>query len=238
MVRAGRWLTLVVVLALFIGAPIACRVGSASGSSKSKKAPVPGSSGPLAFERADLHLELNEVEGDISLIVDAAATAPLSRIKVISPDGCVIVDQQAGKGCPTAADEVRVQATQQDGHVFPEGTYTIEAVAFDGTRLAATASLLFDFLPGTEVLPEFEEAVHPDQVEIFWTPVPEAESYVVEIEFEEIKIFSVTVLASSSSLVVPAGVLLEGASYEVTIQVVSPDGNVTESDGEFETGSR
>jgi hypothetical protein len=237
MARTSRSLGLVVFfgIATVLGG-VAC--GSRTGASSGVGEAAAGE--PLELERAALRLSLNEAEGSVELVVEVAAPVGLRRLTVLDPEGRVVIDETVGSGAPAGVDEVCLQAPEE-GASFIEGPYRIEAVTVEGARIVAGIPLVFDLLPAPGIVsppPALEEPIHPDEVVISWTPVPEAEAYIVEVEIGEEKVLVATLLPTTTSLAIPPGILHDEAECEVNIITVSPSGNRTEVDGSFVTGAR
>jgi len=192
---------------------------------------------PSVPERVALRISVDAAL-QAELIVEAADRRGLRRLSVFDPDGRLVLDQQAGPGAAVGVNEVRAHAEPGPGRAFPEGIYRIEGVTADGVLLLATAALVFDLLPAPELLDRFLAPVHPDQVEIAWAPVPEAQAIVVEIEEGETQVLAATFPPSASGFAVPPGVLSDETEYELVVIVVSASGNRTESEATFVTGSR
>jgi hypothetical protein len=132
--------------------------------------------------------------------------------------------------------------------LFPEGIYKFFGQTLDGDWLVGVPTLTHDIPGGPEILsPEEESAVDPGaDLLIEWAPVadpspPESviELYEVVVEKDEederLRVYSVQMLATDTTIRVPAEFLEPGKEYKVEIVAQETGGNRATAEVAFET---
>ena len=134
---------------------------------------------------------------------------------------------------------------------FPQGTYGFEGVTVDGIELEGTAALSHVIPAGPEIVspvsengePPFED---PDRLVIEWKRVTqtidgsqslEIVGYQVIVEqLDPLRIFSIDLPASATSVRVPPGFLVQPDTlHKFEVLAIERGGNQTITEGEFLT---
>lgn len=134
---------------------------------------------------------------------------------------------------------------------FPAGRYEFEGETIDGTELESTAVLSHTIPAGPEIvspisLDDDPPLVDPDHLVIEWEPVTETitgsgrvqiTGYQVIVEQEEpLRIFSIDLPASATSVAVPPGFLVQpNTLHKFEVLAIERGGNQTITEGEFVT---
>jgi hypothetical protein len=196
------------------------------------------------FSVASVHFEQNVTDGDVEVVFNAKGGADgLSALKVVSPDGRTVINFSVPNASTMGMRQFRMETPEPKDvsalkAAYPEGTYAFSATTFSGTtyvgkntlshRLPATAKLRFP-------TPEAKD-VPIENVEFSWDPVPGVDSYILEVEQDELNTsFTVNLPSSSTSLSLPNGFLKPGKEYQLGIATVTSDGNASFVETSFTT---
>ncbi len=126
--------------------------------------------------------------------------------------------------------------------MFPEGRYRFEGTTVEGQRLVGAATLSHEIPAKAKVLSPAEGAVtDPNHTIIEWEPVTEPAGiniagYQVIVELEDpLRVFSVDLPPSDTSVVVPPEFLEPGTDYKFEVLTVADNNNQTIHEGTFST---
>lgn len=126
--------------------------------------------------------------------------------------------------------------------MFPEGKYRFEGTTVEGQRLFGAATLSHDIPAKANVLSPLEGAVtDPDDTVIAWEPVTEPTGikiagYQVIVELADpLRVFSVDLPSTDTSVTVPAEFLEPGTDYVFEVLAVADNNNQTIHEGTFST---
>jgi hypothetical protein len=195
------------------------------------------------FAELSIALEQNASDGDAEIVLFAQGNDEgLSELSIEAPDGrraLRVKGSRRGVGLrefllesAEPPDLARVLAS------FPEGEYEVAGRTVTGGCLRGAASLSHELAPATTLLaPEAGAEVPPGDLTLEWAAVPEAELYVVELQNEDLgNEFSFEVLPGTTSLMLPAALLVPGSEYQFGVAVKTAVGNVTAVESGFTTG--
>jgi hypothetical protein len=125
---------------------------------------------------------------------------------------------------------------------FPEGEYRFRGVTVDGELLAGVATLTHAIPDGPVLISPAEGAVEdPAHTVVAWEPVADPPgSSIVEYEViveraDLLRVFSVHVPATVTSVTVPPEFLEPGKPYKFEVLAIEAGGNQTLSESFFET---
>jgi hypothetical protein len=196
----------------------------------------------LAFAELGLSLERNATDGDNEVVITAKAPSDgLRQLRVSAPGGRPVASalgNRRGTGLrefrfesPEAADAAALLAS------FPQGTYQFSGHTVNGRCIEGTARLSHRFAPATELLtPAEDRNVSVWQVVLAWTPVPEAQRYLVELNNESSATpWTFEVAPPITSVPIPAHFLQRGSKYLFAVGVKTANGNVTYVERSFLT---
>jgi hypothetical protein len=124
--------------------------------------------------------------------------------------------------------------------LFPEGRYTFSGTTIEGKRLVGSARLSHDFPDGPQITSPAEGSTVPSGSFVArWNPAPESAGinivgYRAIVEREDpLRVFSVELPASVTSVTVPAEYVESGTKYKLEVQAIEASGNQTISEIEF-----
>jgi hypothetical protein len=124
--------------------------------------------------------------------------------------------------------------------LFPEGRYRFRGTTIEGRPLVGRARLSHDLPKGPKIVAPGEgSTVSPDAVVADWDPVPETKrvniiGYRAVVEREDpLRVFSVDLPASVTSVTVPAEFIESGTPYKLEVQAIEAGGNQTVTEIEF-----
>lgn len=194
------------------------------------------------FEKALVYLERNVADDDIEVRFAVTANEKgLTALRVIAPDGRVVVDFKAPQSNIgiRALDLESPEPVLNDGRLqadFPPGVYRFEGTVVDGETLYAEATLSHALPEAPKITsPEANRVDVPTQGgKVRWEPVKDAVSYVIVVDDEnESRALKVTLPASSTSFSIPAGFLISATKYKLAVGAVLKDGNRSFQEFEF-----
>ncbi|HET6773335.1 MAG TPA: fibronectin type III domain-containing protein [Acidimicrobiales bacterium] len=206
---------------------------------------------PVRLEEAKLIIEVNATDGDAGLQVFLDGEAWRS-MEVFGPDGRKLLDVESrGELGDLGLTELFSESNEPSFEelsleefkaLFPEGRYSFSGETVEGQRLRGTARLSHATPAGPMVVtPEPGGVVAPDHAVISWQPGDqpagvEIVSYQVIVERENpLRVFSVDLPATTTSVTVPPEFLEPGTQYKLEVLAIEASGNQTITEIEFMT---
>jgi Fibronectin type III domain len=207
---------------------------------------------PIECTDARRKVEINATDGDAGLQVFLDGQA-WNDVELLDPQGNAVLDVEVtGRAHDFGLTELFSESSEppfeefpldQFMELFPEGTYTFEGTATDGTPMSGTAELTHDFPDGPEIVsPAAGSRVRRDQVVVAWNPVTtpagiDIDGYQVLVVQEEpvLRVFSADLPSSATRLPVPAEFLQSHTEYKVEVLAVEAGGNQTLTELAFRT---
>lgn len=194
------------------------------------------------FAEQRMTLERNETDGDTEVVLFAQGQDDgLSRLTITAPDGRKTAKVTADKNGIGMREFLLESAEPPDLErvlaSFPEGVYQLRGTTVAGDCLRGSVALSHDIAPATELLTPAEESVVPiDQVVLSWTAVPAATLYIVELQNEELgNEHTFQLLPPTTSIAIPAALLVPDSPYQFGVAVQAADGNITAVESTFST---
>ncbi len=216
---------------------------------------VAGASGaqtaPVRLEEAKLIIEVNATDGDAGLQVFLDGEAWRS-MEIFSPDKRKLLDVESqGELGDLGLTELFSESNEPSFEelsleefkaLFPEGRYSFSGETVEGQRLRGTARLSHTTPAGPMVVtPEPGGVVAPDHAVISWQPGDQPAgvaivSYQVIVEREDpLRVFSVELPATTTSVTGPPEFLESGTQYKLEVLAIEARGNQTITEIEFMT---
>ncbi len=205
----------------------------------------------LRFSQAKILFELNATAQDagIQALLDGEGW---DNVQVFSPDGELLLDIEAdGSVGDIGVTELFFESAEPSladlpldelQAMFPEGKYRFVGTTVEGQRLVGSATLSHDIPAKPNVVSPAEGAViDPDNAVIEWEPVTEPAGikiagYQVIVELPDpLRVFSVDLPASDTSVTVPAEFLEPGTDYKFEVLAIADNANQTIHEGTFST---
>jgi hypothetical protein len=247
MVRGGWTQTRWAIVAL--GAALAIATTSSAVSRGGGRA-------PLEFDVAQIRIEKNATARDagIQMLLDAedwkgvAIYLPhggprIMQVRASSSVGRIGVTELFFESAEPSLDDLPLKDLLR---MFPEGRYRLVGETTDGREMIGTARLTHDIPAGpTVVTPEEGAVTQVDDTHIDWEPVVkpagiEIAGYQVIVELPEpLRVFSVDLPPSITSVTVPPEFLRPGTEYKFEILAIARGGgrNQTITESSFTTAS-
>src|SRR5919106_1381956 len=217
-------------------------VGSAEGSSRS-------AARPIRLSDATMIVEINETDGDAGLQVFLDGE-PWRRMTLTAPNGRRILavntkTRLRSHGLTELFSESSEPSFKElplgrFKRLFPEGRYTFRGVTIEGDALVGGARLSHDFPDGPRIVaPADGSTVPAGAVLADWDPAPEPTGinvvgYRAIVEREDpLRVFSVDLPASMTSVTVPAEFIEPGTEYKLEVQAIEASGNQTLTEVSF-----
>lgn len=204
---------------------------------------------PIAFSDARVIVEVNDTDGDagLQIFVDAEAW---KQVAVYRPDGQQITGfRTAGPVNDYGLTELFSESSEPPFEVFPlerfkelfpEGVYTFTGTTIGGDSLAGTATLSHDIPDGPDILfPEDGARLARDEAVIRWDEGSqpagvEIEGYQVVVTREDpLRIFTVDLPASVTSLTISPEFLESHTEYALEVLAIEASGNQTLTEVSF-----
>ncbi|MFD0738481.1 hypothetical protein ACFQZQ_04165 [Lysobacter koreensis] len=187
------------------------------------------------FSELDMRLEQNATDGDSEVVLFAKGQDEgLRNLVVLAPNRREVIANILGNRNGVGLREFALESAEPPdlGAVlasFPQGSYFFFGITMSGDCLTGTSSLSHAVAAATTLLmPAEDEIVPVDQLLLSWTPVAQAERYIVELNNEDTGAESVfDVFPPTTSLAVPAQFLVPGSEYQFVVGVKAADGNAT-----------
>ena len=208
------------------------------------------SHGPAAgvekFDNVAVYLEQTVEDEDCEISFEAmSATAGLTALKVVSPDGRTVIDFKAPDS-KLGMQHIILESPEpkNDGTLqadFPTGVYKFTGTSVAGAALGGEATLSHRLPPVTRIVrPRPDERNVPAVgLQVRWNPVKDATAFILVIEHEKThREIRANLLASATTFTVPEGFLAPGLEYKVAIATVAKDGNRSFTETAFTTAER
>ena len=194
------------------------------------------------FEELRMALERNETDGDTEVVLFAQGQDEGLRSLVITGPGGKQVAEVRGSKRGVGLREFLLESAEPPDldlvlRSFPEGTYQVRGRTVGGGCLAGSVVLSHTIAPATQLLtPAEDEVVAVDELVLSWTAVPGAVLYIVEIQNEDLgNEHTLQILPPTTSVAIPAALLVPGSAYQWGVAVQAADGNVTAVESTFST---
>jgi hypothetical protein len=204
----------------------------------------------IRFEDARLIVEVNDTDGDAGLQVFLDGEA-WRRVSIHFPDGRELLDiRTSGDVRDYGLTELFSESSEPPftefplsrfKELFPEGRYTFEGVSIDGVPMVASAQLSHDIPDGPVIEAPADGAVlGRDEVLVRWRPgsqpagVDITDYQVVVTREDPLRVMSVDLPASVTTLKVPRQFLQAGTEYAVEVLAIDRSGNQTLTEIFFE----
>ena len=195
------------------------------------------------FKTAEIYFEQNATDGDAEVVFKAkAGDDGMTKLKVVSPNGRTVIDFVA----PDATMGIRsfhMESPEPESidaikEAYPEGVYKFSGTTVDGTEYMSEAALSH-ILPQTVTVqyPADEaENIETSQLKITWLPIKGAESYLIEVEQDELNVkVEAQLLNSQTTFSVPENFLQPDLEYKIVIGAESTIGNLNFVETSFKT---
>jgi hypothetical protein len=216
------------------------------GIAAARSAPTPNGETTQNVVRLDevtMIVEVNATDGDAGLQVFLDGEA-WRTMTVLRPDGREIIDidtksrlknygltELFSESSEPTFEEFPLKKFKR---LFPEGKYGFEGTTIEGDRLVGKAKLSHDIPDGPNITSPADGAtVAPDNVVASWGPVPQPAGvnivgYRAIVEREDpLRVFSVDLPASATSVTIPSEFLEPGIEYKLEVQAIEASGNQT-----------
>jgi hypothetical protein len=206
----------------------------------------------IPFEQAKLIIEVNGSAGDAGLQFSLDSDDPWKTIQISNPAGQRIVDIKAKSnlrdfGLTELFSESNEppfdeQPIPEFLARFPAGQYPFTGETTDGQRLTGTATLTHDIPNGPEVTsPPADATVSPNDAVVRWAPAAQPTGvfvvgYQVIVERQDpLRVFSVDLPATATSVTISPEYLQAGTDYNVEVLAIDAGGNQTITESSFTT---
>jgi hypothetical protein len=213
---------------------------------------VSAASRPIQLSAATVIVEVNATEGDagIQFFLDGE---PWSSMRITGPRG-----EQVGRLLNVATKgrlvghgltELFIESSEPPfeelplprfKRLFPEGRYTFAGETIEGRPVVGSARLSHDILNAPQIIAPGDGAeVDPANVVASWAPGPqpagvEIVAYRAIFERDDpLRVLSVDLPASATSVTIPAEFLEAGTEYLFELQAIEASGNITFSEIHF-----
>jgi hypothetical protein len=203
----------------------------------------PGSA-PTTFPVASVRFEQNATDEDSEVVFDVKGGKDgLAELTVVSPDGRTVVAFKAPDASTLGMRQFRFESPEPTDikslkAAYPQGTYRFSGKTITGATLTGEAKLSHELPATTTVLTPAPNAsnVAATDLKISWRAVKGVASYLVGIKQPESNAnFTAQVPASARSFAVPAGFLVPGKKYKVSVGTVTAGGNTSFVETTFTT---
>jgi hypothetical protein len=226
---------------VFLVAVVALILGASASEAWAKKEVIP-------FGEAKIFLEFNATDNDagVQVFLDGE---DWREVKILGPDGRQILEIGVKRGLrQLGLTELYFESAEPSPEevlaLFPEGDYEFVGKTLDGKVLAGTATLSHDLPAAPDVTVSDGSGGPPDisNTVIAWTdnsglgdPAIVSWQVIVEREGDPVRVFSVDLLATSTSVTVPQGFLEPGDCQEpgdckTEVLAIGENGNKTISE--------
>jgi hypothetical protein len=225
------------------------------GIAAARSAPTPNgqtTQNVVRLDEATMIVEVNATDGDAGLQVFLDGEA-WQTMAISGPDGREIVDidtksrlknygltELFSESSEPTFDEFPLKKFKK---LFPEGKYSFDGTTIEGDRLVGKAKLSHDIPDGPNITAPADGAmVAPDDVVASWDPVPQPSGvnivgYRAIVEREDpLRVFSVDLPASATSVTIPSEFLETGIEYLLEVQAIEASGNQTLTEIRFLVG--
>lgn len=194
----------------------------------------------MPFTSLSIVYEINETDEDAEVVIKAKAFEGMKYFKVFSPTGEKIINIKSENDGDLGLAQFVLESGEPNIEDvlagYPEGKYTFKAKTVSNVRLFGQVELSHFVTLAPIFSPCNESNIDPDNLTISWDPIPEANSYEIEVENDELEVNVTSVVGSEvNSFSFPTGFLLPGTSYEIGLTSVTKEGNKSVSECEFST---
>jgi hypothetical protein len=229
---------------VFIAVTAAASASTVAWAGRGERAPEP-------FDRAEIRIELNATAEDagVQMLLDGEGW---DTVKVFSPDNKKVLRVKAdGSVGDIGVTELFFESAEPSLEelpledllvMFPEGEYRVEGRTVDAERLVGAATLTHAIPAAPRVVSPAEgQTTNLDDTVISWEPVADPPGsqitgYQVIVEREDpLRVFSVDLPPSATSVTVPAEFLEPGTDYKLEVLAIEEGGNQTITEIEFQT---
>jgi hypothetical protein len=201
------------------------------------------------LEQAKIAIEFNATDDDMG-VQAVLGGASWEVIDIVSPDGRKVFHVDRGSLKELGINELFFESEEpsfddlpreQFLALFPEGEYEFLGRTTDGDELEGNAKLTHNLPDAVVIVSPADGTADPDDTVVEWDPVTgpagvEIAGYQVTVEREDpVRVFSVDLPATSTSVTVPAGFLEPGTEYTLEVLAIETGGNQTVTVGFFET---
>jgi len=197
-----------------------------------------------SFPVASVHFEQNATDGDAEVVFEVKGEDDgLTELTIVSPDGRMVVHFKTPDSSTFGIRSFHLETPEPTDFEmlkadYAEGTYEFTGKTSSSSKLFGKSILSHQLPPTTTFTHPASEAknVPSKGLELAWSTVEGAASFVVEIEQEEsgMKI-KAQLPGSSTSLSVPDDFLLPGKEYKLAITTLSANGNRSTVETNFVT---
>lgn len=196
------------------------------------------------FDVAMVYFEHNATDGDAEVVFEVKGGHDgLARLSVVSPEGRTVIHFTAPDAdtlgirqfCFESPEPRNIRSLKS---AYPEGTYTFTGATAAGGKLYSQSMLSHRLPAGTTVLRPKNRAggVTVKDLEITWAPVKHIAGCILEIKQDETDVhLMVKLLGSATAFAVPAGFLMPGKQYELSLGTITEEGNITFVETTFST---
>jgi hypothetical protein len=213
-----------------------CALGASAAGGHGKPKP------PSAFEIAEIRVERNDTDDDTEVVIIAkggddgfrffTVQAPNRRhvVSTFSPDRSVAGQRELLFESPEPPGDAILAA-------YPEGIYRFSGHTHGGERFAGAARLSHQLPPAAVVIaPAHESEVPPGTLLIEWAQLTGVSQILLELENETAQpeqVLTYNLPGDATRFEIPAHLIAPGASYQLSVGAVAPNGNRVFSEVEF-----
>ena len=194
------------------------------------------------FAIATVHFEHNATDGDAEVVFEVkGGDDGLTDLTVVSPNGHMLIHFTAPDTSALGIRQFRFESPEPKNiHslklAYPEGIYSFAGVTAAGEKLYSQSRLSFRLpstpsvlRPGSHV-----EVILDEGMVISWKPVTNSAGWIIEIKANIADVhLTVKLPGSASAFVVPAGILMPGKQYELSLGTLTGKGNITFVESKF-----
>jgi len=204
---------------------------------------------PVRLDQARMIVEINATDGDAGLQIFLDGE-PWRSMTITAPTGRRIVavntksrlrnyglTELFSESSEPSFDEFPLRRFKR---LFPEGRYRFVGETIEGRRLVGRARLSHDFPDGPQIVAPADGSTVPgNNVVADWNPVAEPTGvnivgYRAIVERDDpLRVFSVDLPASVTSVTIPREYLEPGTKYKLEVQAIEASGNQTTTEVEF-----
>jgi hypothetical protein len=198
---------------------------------------------PVKLEDSTMIVEINATDGDAGIqpFLDGE---PWTRMAIFAPNGRRILDIDAeGKLNKHGLTELFAESDEPEfselplrkfKQRFPAGTYRFSGETTEGRKLVGKAKLSHDFPDGPDITsPTKGQTLSENNAVATWNPGSQPKGvqivgYQVVVERENpLRVFSVDLPASQTSVTIPAEFLEPGVKHKIEVLAIEKSGNQT-----------
>jgi len=204
-----------------------------------------GPAAPLTipFDEAEIFVEYNATDEDAEVVVSVDADMGLGRFRIVNPLGKQILDLRSKHTKDIGTRKIDLETPEPSlGTVlaaYPEGRYLFLGKSTNGVSLLSEVWLTHDLPAAPEITYPLDGAtgVPLDGASATWTAGPDADSFFVELEQEELgEDIQSNCAGDTSSFGFPAGWLEPLTEYQLGVGARAENGNLTVVEIHFTTG--